>query len=605
MNRLDTTSWDQTSVYKHFSDPAIAADIQTVEAITSQLSERMGTFKELVPKIEKLKLEDILETVPLARELYRKYLDADVLCSTMGSYAYMAITVDSQDQNAQTLHSKTMQLGANLVKEIQPLNVFFLRAPDAYLEELFKDGTVSEMRFLLNHSREHRDFLLDVPQEVMLAGLAVDGLHSWNKLWNDLAGSIKAKINGEEVGLAQATNILRQSERENRKAAYQGINEAWAAHEISAAAILNSINGWRNELYKTRSHIRNLHYLDVSVHQQRIQRDTLETLIQTTFAHRHIGQKALKLISRELGTDKLAPWDLEAPYPRQKTSGEISFPAAIDLIANAFGEFNPEMADFARMMHKKNWIDSTPTPNRGSGAYCSGLEKVREPRVFITYEGSVNNVITLAHEIGHAYHSWIMRDLPLGETNYSMPLAETASIFAETLVRQALSDQAKDKETQKMILWQELDKAHSLLINIPARFEFEREMVEARMQKTLSPKELKDLNVKAWKKWYGDSLESYNEMFWASKMHFSFSGMGFYNYTYLFGYLFSLSIYGRKDSYGASFKDLYVKLLRDTGTMTAEDLVQKYLKEDITRSEFWENALKTVGRMVDHYEDIH
>jgi oligoendopeptidase F len=210
----------------------------------------------------------------------------------------------------------------------------------------------------------------------------------------------------------------------------------------------------------------------------------------------------------------------------------------------------------------------------------------------------MGNVITLAHELGHAYHNWVMRDMPITETSYSMTLAETASIFAETLVKKALLEKSENREDRLKIMWQNAESAAALLINIPARYEFEKSLVEARKVRPQSPDEMKKLMNSAWKRWYEDTLTEYDDMFWANKLHFSISSLGFYNYPYLFGYLFSLGIYGQKDKYGSGFKDLYHNILRDTGRMTAENLIEKHLSKDITKPAFWADSLNIVAEQV-------
>jgi oligoendopeptidase F len=262
------------------------------------------------------------------------------------------------------------------------------------------------------------------------------------------------------------------------------------------------------------------------------------------------------------------------------------------------------MGEFAVMMAEQGWIDAKPTPNRTTGAYCTGFSIPREPRIFITYEGTMTNVMTLAHELGHAWHNWVMRDLPIMQTSYPMTLAETASIFAETLVRDALLAKANTPAEKLAITWQNAQSAASLLVNIPARFEFEKRLVEARKTGFVVADALKQMMVDSWQVWYEDSLSSYDDMFWASKLHFSISQIGFYNYPYLFGYLFSLGLYAQQETYGDRFNQLYIDLLRDTGRMTAEAVVQKHLQQDIRLPEFWQASLAIVDGAVRQFEQL-
>jgi len=389
-----------------------------------------------------------------------------------------------------------------------------------------------------------------------------------------------------------------------RSEAWHGIYAAWESRAETVAAILNAINGWRLEETKQRSHQRTLHYLDKSCHQSRIDRATLDALMATTYERRSIGQRAMGAMGKLLNVQPMAPWDLFAPAPVASQTSLFSFEAAIELVANAFRQVTPAMGNFAVMIAEKGWIDAKPTPNRATGAYCTRFEDPREPRIFMTFEGSMTNVLTLAHELGHAWHNWMMRDLPRYKTYYSMTLAETASIFGETLVRDSLLSQASTPEQKLAIAWQDGAAAKTFLLNIPSRFTFEQKLVEARKQGFVIADTLKTLMRDSWRHWYEDSLASYDDMFWASKLHFSIAELSFYSYPYLFGYLFSLGIYVQKDRYGEVFNDLYTTLLRDTGSMTAEDLVQRHLQQDIRQPEFWQASLDIVDRAVSSLEAL-
>lgn len=218
----------------------------------------------------------------------------------------------------------------------------------------------------------------------------------------------------------------------------------------------------------------------------------------------------------------------------------------------------------------------------------------------------LNNISALV--MTHAWHNWVIRDLPMSQRSYPMTLAETASIFAETLVRSALFEQAQSPEEQLAIAWAEADGAATFLVNIPARFDFERALVAERAQGYVSAKRLKALTDEAWGRWYEGSLTRYHPMFWAAKAHFSIAGLGFYSYPYLFGYLFSLGVYqqlmSRKAAGEEGIAEAYRALLRDTGRMSAEDLVAKHLGQDIREAAFWQGSLAQVAQAVERFTQL-
>ena len=483
--------------------------------------------------------------------------------------------------------------------------MFLIRASDAFIAALVADPAMAEVAFLLRCDRKLQTQLLTVPEEQLISGLSVTGLHGWGTLYSKLAGTLQCQINGEQMGLASATNLLSDPDVATRKAAWQGIQSAWGEHQETVAAILNAINGWRLEETRQRAHTSELHYLDKSCLQSRIERDTLTALMDTTYQNRTIGQRAINAMATASGLEKMGPWDILAPAPAADQDAKTyTFDEAINLVADAFSEFNPDMGEFALMMAEKGWIDGEPTPNRSTGAYCTKFAGPREPRIFMTFTGTMNNVTTLAHELGHAWHNWVMRDMPLMMTSYPMTLAETASIFAETLVSNALLKQADTPAQKLAVRWQDAESAAAFLVNIPARFEFEQRLVEARKQVTVGTAQLRQMMGDSWQKWYEDSISEYDELFWATKLHFSISSLGFYNYPYLFGYLFSLGIYAQRETYGEAFDALYRGILRNTGSMTAEEVVMEHLKQDIRQPQFWQASLDIVDQAVSEFEAL-
>ncbi|MGK7890220.1 MAG: M3 family oligoendopeptidase [Leptolyngbyaceae cyanobacterium] len=607
MAQLQQT-WDNSQFFSGSDDPRIATVVDQLKQDIRALGDRCAPFVGYIDQADRFvpgKHPDVEAVMEAIATVHRQRIAVIEQQRNLGVFISSILSVDTQDKNAAAWLPTLQQLGAERTQALQPLNLFLMRVPDEFITPLLAQPDTADLAFYVNHQRQRRDFLLSVAEEKMITGLAVNGLHSWGNLYDDLAGDLKCEVEGETIGLAKAANLLSHPQRSTREAAWQGVRSAWTSREKTAATLLNSINGWRLEEAKYRSHTREMHYLDKSCHESCIDRQTLDTLMQTTYEQRSIGQRALKAMAQVLEIDMMAPWDTMAPPPAvAETESEIPFEEAIALISDAFSRLSPEMGKFAVMMAENGWIDAKPTPNRTTGAYCTGFSAPREPRIFITYEGTMNNVMTLAHELGHAWHNWVMRDLSMMQSSYPMTLAETASIFAETLVRDALLAKANTPAEKLAITWQNAQSAAALLVNIPARFEFEKRLVEARKTGFVVADSLKQMMADSWQVWYEESLSSYDDMFWASKLHFSISQIGFYNYPYLFGYLFSLGLYAQQETYGDRFNQLYINLLRDTGSMTAEAVVQKHLQQDICQPEFWQASLAIVDGLVRQFEQL-
>ena len=244
-----------------------------------------------------------------------------------------------------------------------------------------------------------------------------------------------------------------------------------------------------------------------------------------------MARRAALLQARAYGKDRYGPWDNRAPAPVRPGASEASFPFAdaLALIARTYADIDPEMGDFVSMMGRNRWIEGTVGDSKRPGAYQTEFEKSRAPRIYMTYTGATSDVITLAHELGHAYHSWVMRDLANDERGFGMSVAETASTFGEAIVREALLKRATDPAAAFAIAWLDAEAAIAFILNIPTRFEFERGFYERRGERPLQLPEIKQLMSNAWKTWYGEALSEPDPMFWASKLHFFISGLSFYN----------------------------------------------------------------------------
>jgi oligoendopeptidase F len=442
---------------------------------------------------------------------------------------------------------------------------------------------------------------LSLSEEKLLLSLTYSGHEAWATLYDNLSSAstvcIKDPQTGTEIdmSLAAAAGLLTDPVEETRYQANEAMKEARKTHEITYASILNSLVDWRIKITQVRSQSagRSISWLEPSLFGSRIQKATLDAMMQVLTDHRGRIQHLLQWKAEKLGKARLDDWDLMAPFPRKEPQ-KLSFAEGIHLIKEAFHKVDPSMADFVTMMVDKGWIEAANGPHKSPGAYCTKFLKTREPRVFLTYNGSFSSVKTLAHELGHAFHSWTMRDLPYAELGYPMTLAETASVFCESILTEFLAKRAQAGEEQELIRWTYVGLAEVFLLNIPARYDFECSMYKRRESTLLMPSDLCQMTEAAFQKWYGPALGACNSYFWANKLHFFLSRISFYNYPYTFGYLFAQGILQMRSQWGGQFFTKYCDLLRDTGRMQAEDLAKKHLGVDLTKPHFWQAGLEQV-----------
>jgi pepF/M3 family oligoendopeptidase len=292
-----------------------------------------------------------------------------------------------------------------------------------------------------------------------------------------------------------------------------------------------------------------------------------------------------------LGIDKFRWYDEFAPCATAERL--FTFDEAGDFVVNNLKDFSPDLAKFCRMALDKRWIEAEDRPGKRGGGYCTGMGPRRQSRIFMTYAGTYENLLTLAHELGHAYHSWVLNSKPVFAQIYPMNLAETASIFTESFVTNAALAQARDKDEKLMLLDQKLQSAYILFCDIYTRYLFDNAFYAERAKGIVGNERLNELMIESQKRAFGTLLDEsgYHSLFWASKLHFFITDAPFYNFPYTFGYLFATGVYQLAKTEGRAFAEKYRALLADTGSMTAEQVAKKHLGVDLTKENFWQEAV--------------
>ncbi len=591
---MNLPAWNNSSEYSDLTGNDFNHDLDEVKNLIKKTKSINFEFKNDFTKLEVPASESFISAL---QSIFSNEVDALTRLYNLETFVYCELALNANNSEAKKINSRLSTLKAELNESLKSSELYLARTTDENVKKYLSHPIAEKNAFRLKQDRTQKDFLLSEPEENLLNSLKASGHNSWSDLYNTLGGTIKCNIEiGNEiktVGLAEAHAMTKVSDEATRKAAWLSIQKAWGSNQEAAAAILNSLAGWRIELTKKRSHKKPAHFLDNSLFSSRIKKETLDAMMSAVEQNiEQVRNGALKM-AQLLGKERLDPWDMLAPAP-VKAAHKIDFSDGFAQVKDSFSAFDPKMGEFVQLMLDSNWIDARVLPNKKNGAFCTGFTKSRTPRVFQTYVGSSSDISTLAHELGHAYHSWVMRDMNLVESDYPMTLAETASIFSENILFQHQLKNAKTADEKLEVAWSLTEGAVSLLLNIPTRYEFEKSFYEKRADGVVSAEELSELMQKAFTKWYGDTISTPDKLFWAHKLHFSIAEVSFYNYPYTFGYLFSLSVFARQSEFGEGFKQKYIDILRDTGRMTAEDLVMKHLGEDITRPEFWLKSIKFV-----------
>jgi len=513
-----------------------------------------------------------------------------------GAFAGCLTSQDVNDEEAMRIEAEIDEQFSKWSVMKATLESFSIKQSSKEWQKLVAKKGVAEISFYLNEMREKARMKMDEPLEKLAIELAVNGYHAWNRLYDKMAGDLRVTIedNGQnkEISLGQNAPRMSDPKREVRRDAFEKMNAAWEARANLAAMTLNSQAGFRLSIYKKRDWDSPLFE---PLQNARMKRETLDAMWDAVVKGRPKLTGYINAKKKLLNIDKFCWYDQDAPLG--KSVKTFTFDEAGDFIVEHLKTFSEEIGSFTRMALDKRWIEAENRSGKAGGGWCSRIPIRKESRIFMTFTGNFSGLGTLAHELGHAYHGFVLKDSPPFASIYPMNLAETASIFNELRVMDAAFAAAGDYDEKLMLADQRLSSALSFLSNIHARFLFDSRFYEERKPGVVGREKLNEMMRQAQRDaFFGilDEEQGYHPLFWASKLHFFITGAPFYNFPYTFGYLFANGVYDRAIKEEKSFAARYRALLADTGRMTTEDVARKHLGIDLTKPDFWKDAVSRV-----------
>lgn len=576
----------------------------------SSSTELREHLNNLVGKLTSLENEALKFGVPTSEEnasdvadLIETVKDVALNMSQAGAVIGCFLAADTTDKKALLLQGEIGAFSARFSTALLKIQQTLSKADEETWSGLMASNLLSEFAFVLNEWRDEVGLKLSEKEESLITSLSVDGYHGWGQLYDLLVGEIKIKIevDGEEkvLSVGQANNLSSHSSADVRKRSFEALEEAWTEKEDFFASALNHLAGFRLAVYEKRGWDS---VLKEPLLRNRMSEETLDAMWGAIGASKEPFVNYLNVKAKMLGTEKLNWYDIDAPVT--SSTKEISYQEGAEFILEHFGKFGPELEDFSRKAFEDNWIEAEDRPNKRPGGFCTGMPMSEQSRIFMTYSGSMSNVATLAHELGHAFHSYAMRPVHWMNRQYAMGVAETASTFAEMIVADAAVKAAETKDEKIALLEDKIQRSVAFFMNIHARFLFETRFYEERKKGIVPASRLNELMAEAQQEAHGGALDTVHPHFWASKLHFYITRVPFYNFPYTFGYLFSLSIYAKALEEGADFEQKYMALLRDTAAMSVEDLAMKHLGEDITKQEFWAKGVALCVKDVEDFLEL-
>jgi oligoendopeptidase F len=528
------------------------------------------------------------------------------------SHYYVFVSCLASCDAGNEVYQKEYSANAQLVAEADKCGVEMKRAIKDASEEVFRKFIQREalqpIQYSMLRVREAARKTMSAELESLTSDLGICGLSAWGRLYNQIAGKLSFEMEfpdgrKETVPMAKRRSLMEDVDRRVREAAFRKGNDAWAVFQDVTAAAINNIAGTRLLLNKRRGVD---HFLDVALFQARISRKTLEAMFSAIETCRPLIVEIGKAKAKAVGLKKMAWFDIDAPLPLED-SKRFSWEEATALVEKAFSRCYPELADFFRTALAQRWVESEVRGGKRPGAYCTGSQYIDQSRVFMTFNGSLGDVQTLAHEIGHAFHSFAMKGLRPSARSYPMTLAETASTFAEMILSDGILEDPVISPAQKAnVLNITLSHALAFLMDIPVRFEFEKNFHEERQQGEVSVSRLKELMTQAQRKTFGDLLAEGGEdpYFWASKLHFYITEVTFYNFPYTFGFLLSRGLNARFHKEGPAFLGKYQDFLRLSGSDTAEQVARRTIGCELESPDFWIESIKSLEPVLQRFNAI-
>lgn len=577
------TTWNLNDLYLGF-DATYQSDIQKltelVNGYVSFLSEKKGTDKDYIEGALKFD-EDITK-------LFR----------TLMSFASLTSATDVTNNEALGYMSKLSAIMRTLTA---PSVKYDRYLATVNLDELAKESELIKQYLTgLKRSQQEASHLLSEQEEVLYAKLSELSSRSWGQVQNLATANLMIEVNGKELTFSDVRNLAYDHNQKLRKEAYEKELSAYEKVDDFVALALTNIKREVNTMMELRGYES---ALDKTLVQSRLKKETLNAMIEAMKEYRPHFARYLKAKAKYLGHKNGLPWyDMFAPVG--KLTKTYTYEEAQDMVLKAFNSYSEKLGSFAKRTFENDWIDVYPKKGKRGGAFCSNQPQLGQSRIMLNFTGALDSISTLAHELGHGYHGDIIKHNQPLHWSYPMPLAETASIFCETVMNEYLLTQFTEPKDRLSILEIGLQGDTQIIIDILSRYAFETKVLES-ANRPISKNEMKEWMLTAQKEAYTDGLdhEHLHPYMWLVKGHYYSAGLNFYNFPYAFGLLFGKGLYAQYLKDKEKFLKNYDDLLALTTKENAE-VVALSMGIDITDKAFWIDSLEMIKKDIDEVIEL-
>ncbi len=581
------TDWDLNNIYTSVKSKEFKEDFEKYKVLIKNLNDWCReNFKSTENAGEKLE-----KYINMKNEImsYEKLI----------LYVNLAQSTDTTNEELAKAVDALENVKAEMSYQDTAITEFVKKAGN--VDDIIEESEVlKEHRFYLNEIKEKGEYTLSAEEEAVISRMKNTGSLLWEKQWNQLSSTLTADYNGSEISLSEVRNLAYDKSQKVRKAAYEAEMKAYSKIEQPCAFCMNGIKGEVITLAEMRGY---KSPLDMTLKESRIDEKILDAMFSAVEEKLDKLRDYFLIKSRALGHDGPLPfYDLFAPVV--ESDKVYTMEEARDFVLKCFYGFSQDLGDFAKSAFEKRWLDLMPKKGKVGGAYCETIHSMKESRILANFGGAFDDVITIAHELGHAFHNTRLFELSELNSFYPMPIAETASTFCESIVvNEALK--SADANEKINILENDIMGLIQCVVDIYSRFLFEDSVFNKRKEGTLSCEELSALMLDAQKKAYGKGLDEncLHKYMWVCKPHYYDGEFNYYNFPYAFGALLSKGLYSLYKKMGEDFLPLYDKVLGASSTMPLAD-VAEIAGIDIYSREFWLTGLDEIIREIDELKKM-
>jgi len=582
--------WNLSRIYESFESSDIKNDMKDLRDIAAKLIQLGASLDSAEPK------ESIKSYVELTN-------NAENIAGKLFSYANLTSAVDTSSIAARKLQDNVRGITAEMtIPQVQFQN--WIAGINDLEKILMQDEVLKDHAFAILEIRSQAEHSLSEEAEDILVRMRNVGSTAWTQLQNNVTSNLLVSVTVEDklekIPLSQARNLAFDRRRNVRKNAYESEIKAYSQIEEISAFAINAIKGEGLILAEKRGF---KSPLDMTLFNSRLDEESLNSMMESVKDSLFYFEKYYKKKSKMLSNSGALPfYDLFAPVSADEKN--YTYEEAHAFIVDNFAKFSKKLADFADNAFKNDWIDPFPKEGKRGGAFCSGIHAIKESRILSNFSGSFKNVTTLAHELGHAYHNFNLASESSMNSSFTMPIAETASIFCETIVINGAIKNASDS-FKLSVLENSISSAAQVVVDIYSRFLFEKNLFERRKSGPLSVEELCSIMESSQKEAYGDGIDAktLHGYMWINKPHYYYANSHFYNFPYTFGLLFAKGLYSEYLKRGEEFVPVFDELLKNTGRYSIPDLTLKYGINTKTRS-FWDGSLSIIVKDIDAFCSI-